>query len=291
MKTLIIYFLINASFSFAQVYENWVVRYNGPGNVRDEATAIAVDQFQNVYVTGLSVNSNNNLDYATMKYNYCNGHIYWSNLYNYGDDFAYDLGIDASGNVYVTGGANGYFLTVKYNTTGAFQWYRTLYGPVLFSGNTALKIFVDGAGNSYVTGVTSQSSGSILLDVMTAKYDSSGLLQWQKYYGGPGGDDDLPEAIYVDSQGNTYVVGASYGLGTGRDYFLLRYGPGGGWEWHVRYNGEANGTDIASDVTVDNQGNVLVTGISQEYENPGEDALDKIHLQQLNIITALNKFG
>ncbi|MEO0075406.1 MAG: SBBP repeat-containing protein, partial [candidate division WOR-3 bacterium] len=46
--------------------QKWVVRYNGPINYEDEATAMTVDLAGNVYVTGTSEEFDN--DYATVKY-------------------------------------------------------------------------------------------------------------------------------------------------------------------------------------------------------------------------------
>jgi photosystem II stability/assembly factor-like uncharacterized protein len=281
MKTLImVIFILYSSTSFAQIYENWVLRYNGTGNSLDEAAAVASDQTGNVYVTGYSINSSGNLDYVTQKYNPC-GNIRWSNSYNYGDDFANDLGIDLSGNVYVTGDFGGNFAnyiwgTVKYNSDGVFQWESQLFGPVYLSNNGARKMFVDGSGNVYITGTTSQNNNYNKWDVMTAKYNSAGQWQWKKYYDGPGNDDDIPEDIFVDSQGNSYVAGGSIGNGTDYDYFILKYSAGGTLLGIARYNGEANGSDGAYSIAVDELGNIYVTGQSEEYENPQENSTGQI---------------
>ena len=54
---------------YAQVDELWASRYNGTGNGQDEISAMTVDSFGNVYVTGRSRGTgvNNNFDYLTIK--------------------------------------------------------------------------------------------------------------------------------------------------------------------------------------------------------------------------------
>jgi uncharacterized delta-60 repeat protein len=47
----------------------WLQRYNGPANNHDQASALALDQDCNVYVTGRSMGIGTNYDFATVKYN------------------------------------------------------------------------------------------------------------------------------------------------------------------------------------------------------------------------------
>jgi hypothetical protein len=67
----------------------------------------------------------------------------------------------------------------------------------------------------------------------------------------------------MDDPGNVYVTGASRGSGVSDDYATVKYDSSGLKLWVRRYNGPGNGLDVASDITVDDYGNVYVTGTSR----------------------------
>lgn len=254
--------------------EAWVARYNGPGNDVDDAEAMEADDAGNVYVTGYSSGADGLLDYATIKYD-SSGQQRWVSRYN-GPGNSYDVAIaidvDNAGNVYVTGESVGSgtgfdFATVKYDSTGQQQWVARYNGP----GNgtdEAAAIVVDDAGNVYVTGNSLGSDSGV--DYATVKYNSAGQEQWVARYNGPGNGNDYPMAIDIDSAGNVYVTGHSFGSGTGYDYATVKYDSAGQQQWVARYNGPGNGVDEATAIAVDDSGNVHVTGGSMG-SNTGVD--------------------
>jgi hypothetical protein len=67
----------------------------------------------------------------------------------------------------------------------------------------------------------------------------------------------------LDDQGNVYVTGESWGEGPGCcpiDWATIKYDTDGHRIWAERLDGAASGRDIASDLAVDQAGNVVVRG-------------------------------
>lgn len=246
--------------------QQWVATYSGTGNGTDHAYAIAVDGSGNVYVTGTSLGSGSNYDYATIKYD-ASGTQQWVARYNgtgNGIDTATALAVDSSGNIYVTGyssgsGSGNDYATIKYNTDGTQLWAARYNGP----GNgedIANALAIDGSGNIYVTGTSFGLHTDS--DYATIKYNGAGTQQWAVRYNGVGNGYDSATALAVDSLGNVYVTGTSFGSETDSDYATIKYDAAGTQQWVARYNGPGNGYDQASAIAVDSAGNVLVAGSS-----------------------------
>ena len=188
-------------------------------------------------------------------------------------DYAWAIVVDNSGNVYVTGQSYGSgtwdedYATIKYNSNGDTLWVRRYDRP----GNSdeeARAIAVDNVGNVYVTGESDSFGSGTGFDYVTIKYGPNGDTLWMRKYNGPGNWQDNPRAIAVDS-GNVYVTGWSCGSGTYFDYGTIKYKTNGDILWVRRYDGPGNGYDYANAITVDETGNVCVTG--SNYRNSTDD--------------------
>jgi uncharacterized delta-60 repeat protein len=220
----------------------WTNLYNGPGNGDDQAVAAAVDGSGNLFVTGMSIGTFNDYDYATIKYSSA-GVPLWTRRYSgpYFIDTAAALAVDSAGNVVVTGdslspsGGSDY-LTVKYSGAGAALWTNRYNG----TGNAddyANSIAVDGDGNVFVTG---SSYGVISQDYATIAYSGAGVPVWTNRFSGPGSVKNFEglvirgsvidalktrQAVAVGHDGSVYVTGTSEvnNHGTASDFATVKY--------------------------------------------------------------------
>ncbi|MGB7054012.1 MAG: SBBP repeat-containing protein [bacterium] len=247
--------------------EQWVARYNGPGNGGDEPWAIAIDHSGNVYVTGYSEGSGTGSDYATIKYD-SSGVEQWIARYNGPGNIGDKAGaivVDDSGNVYVTGysvgaGTGSDYATIKYNSSGVEQWVARYNSPDS-SHDSSKGIAIDNSGNIFVGGTSRRSKTDD--DYVVVKYNTLGVEQWVTQYNGTGNYRDGARALVIDSESNVYVTGYSVGLGSDDDYATVKYNSSGVEQWVARYDGPISGLDYARAIAVDSSGNVYVAGFSE----------------------------
>lgn len=193
---------------------------------------------------------------------------------------------DSQGNVIITGifegtaqfgtqsltsaGSNDIFVA-KYDSEGNLLWAVKAGGTQL---DWAKAICTDKNDNIIITGQfsgtatfgtsTTLTAGST--DIFTAKYNSSGVLQWAKKEGGSSVDRGL--AVAADTSGNIIVTGdfsGSVSFGStnltsagAADVFLLKYNAAGTVQWAKKAGNTVN--DRACAITTDPAGNIYIAG-------------------------------
>jgi len=268
----------------------FVIKYNSSGTKQwteqngtdmwDEARGVTTDSSGNVYVVGGTKGNLNGVNKAGMteafviKYN-SSGKRQWTKLLGtWRKDFANGVAIDSSGNIYVAGvterhldgnesAGNDDLFVVKYNSKGKKQWTKQLGTK---RNDRATGVATDSSGNIYVTGYTywgldgNTYAGSN--DAFVVKYNSSGTKQWTKQFGTS--STDLADGVAIDSSGNVYVVGYTYGeldgnTNTGNsDIFVVKYNSSGTKQWTKQLGSSSRDYDYG--VATDSSRNVYVSG-------------------------------
>lgn len=221
---------------------------------------MAMDSSGNIIITGWITTATQ--DFCTVKYS-SSGVQQWVAIYNgpgsNSIDQAVAVGVDAQGNVYVTGHSgegmsNNDYCTVKYNSSGVQQWVRRYNFPGT-SDNEAYSLAIDNSGNVYVTGFSGSYSATI-------KYTPQGDSAWvQRYY------SLNALSVSVDNLNNAYVTGASSTQGM----VTIKYNITGMQQWVATY---LNGSSFK--VKLDPQNNIYITGygdgnkyVSIKYNSSG----------------------
>jgi hypothetical protein len=233
-------------------YDMFVVKYDAAGNViwaksagkisDDYGRAVATDALNNVYVLGsyksptirfgpttLTNTDTSMISYDTyiVKYDSA-GTVLWAiNEGGTGAEFARSIDVDSSNNIFITG---------NYNSD-----------TLIFNADTLVNMG--------------------LYDIFLAKYNSAGIVQWAKSYGG--NNNDLVNSVTTDTAGNVFLAGGfqsptiAFGstiLTNGGTYniYLAKCDASGTSLWAKGATG--SGIDDAYGTTTDNSGNVFIIG-------------------------------
>jgi hypothetical protein len=220
------------------------LQFGGTGY--DEVLAIAVDGSGNMYVTGgFDGTIDIDLGTGTTSYTADGSDIYVSKFDNVGNlvwggqmggpgsEFGKAIGVDGSGNVYMTGKFTG---TVDFDPG---------------SGGTSYT--ADGFSDAFLT-----------------RLDANGNLIWATKVGGPGLDEGT--ALTIDALGSIVWTGGfqdtvDFEIGggvtnlnneLGTDIFVAKYNPNLSFGWAKNMGG--NGTDWGYAIALDGNDNVCLTG-------------------------------
>ena len=251
-------------------------------------------------------------DVFVNKYAAADGALLWSQKLGEDSkgDHGRDIATDNQGNVFVTGWTdsdldgeasgqfNDAFLT-KYDSDGNLLWFRETNVP---EGSLSYGVDTDHEGNSYIVGFTSgiQQPGVVnagLGDTFVLKFDPEGELIWGRQFGSSSAD--YGSAVAVDDEGAVYITGFTWGsVEAGksnageRDIFTAKYDAEGNWLW-TRQLGTL-GDEWPSDIALDSQGNIHVTGQTDsnlDGTNAGEwDGFVAIYDPEGNL-TSTQQFG
>jgi uncharacterized delta-60 repeat protein len=226
----------------------------------DIGRSVGIDSVNNIYALGYTASTGAGFsDFLLVKYDSA-GIILWQRvLGGFSDDIGNSVAIDSADNVYAlgytdsTGAGLSDFLLAKYDSSGTLLWQRILGGA---SQDQGLSVAIDSSDNVYVTGYTA-STGAGDDDLLLAKYNSSGTIQWQRVLGGANAESG--NSVAIDSGNNVYVLGLTRSTGAGNNDFLLaKYNSSGTIQWQRVLGGAS--LDIGNSVAIDSADNVYVLG-------------------------------
>jgi hypothetical protein len=173
----------------------------------------------------------------------------------------------------VTGNHGNYdYWVVKIDQTGAIQWEKCFGGS---GGEAAWGIQQTLDGGFIAVGGTESNNGDVTfnhggLDLWVVKTDPSGVIQWQKSYGGSGddvawgGSQQTTDGGYIISGSTTSIDGDITDNHGGNDYWVVKTDQSGVILWQKTYGG--SGEDMAYDIQQTNNEGYIICGSSKSND-------------------------
>jgi outer membrane protein assembly factor BamB len=245
--------------------ETLLARYTGPGKLNDQAWGLLIDEDDNIYVVGYTERSQTGDDLLVMKYG-PDGDVFWMTTYHNELLNGYDTGncvaLDNDGNVYVAGSTGSYDLweedavTLKLDPQGELLWDATYSAPDSWR-TKSMNLVVDSRGDVYMEGYNGWA------DVHLVKYDSdSGNELWVQHFASPTADFP-PEGngLIVDRFDDIYLTTL-----LNEEIYSAKLDPYGNVLWEAVYNHPDSPTENPQAITMDDEGNVYVTGDEDQID-------------------------
>ncbi len=241
----------------------WAVGYDDNIST-DEADALAVDAYGNVYVTGRCNAPAYHI--AVIKYD-STGAKQWIAKYD-GSAIAGDkpvsIKVDNQGLVYITGyssESNKDFITIVYDNNGNAVWKKNFNGPANMN-DEAENMLIDENGNAYVLGYSTVKKNH--RNSCLVKYDNTGAEKWSVLSGQSVKLTDqgiAGLAMAFDKDGNILITGSRKVMNNKYPTLMVIdcYSKDGVLLWQSQYSKE-NSIPVAAGITADLYGNIYVTG-------------------------------
>ncbi|MBU1679695.1 MAG: SBBP repeat-containing protein [Bacteroidetes bacterium] len=221
------------------------IRYVSAPSSGEEANSIAIDSSNNLYCIGSASFGTSSFFTIIQKYS-PNGVLSWNkNFYNTSDQYSEGITItvDKENNVIAGYHLNGACFT-KYTSFGDSLWSATIADD---TSRYALDYITTDKSNNIYVAYTEYYSGEGVPNprIHTYKYDKNGKIIWHKTFNGI-----YTEKIVLDKTNNIIQL-----VITSESGVIIKMNQTGEIEWENN-----SGILILTDVSVDFENNILVTG-------------------------------
>lgn len=270
--------LFSCNDTVTEINKSDIFLVSAGGKSSDYLNDMTIDKSDNIFITGnLRENKDSIFSFGKLKLKakgfgdgfiakYDNfGNIAWGKIVgSEGEEESDAIAVDNSGNVYIV----GYFR----DSTN-------------FEG---VKLKIDKLRNS--------SGNSNMLDMFLIKYNKNGEQIWVKQVSGVG--FERPTSIQVDNTGKIYVTGYFFSnirfetnLISNYEYpgfFIACYNPDSSVDWAKVYGGQSYGSIYPSNMKLNSQGDIIITGSFEGSKQIGSTSLSSFGDQDVFVANFSN---
>ncbi len=262
--------------SFGAGYDDiWILKLDSAGSITwqntyggdyadDRAYSIQQTSDGGYIVAGHTGTETRSWDFWVLKLDSTGG-VAWQKAYGgNGGDFGTSVRQTPDGGYIVAGytssfGAGSWdYWVLKLNSTGGIKWQMAYGGG---GDDRAFSIQPTSDGRYIVAGLT-RSFGAGDSDFWVLKLYPNGGVQWQKSYGGSGGEDAL--SVRQTSDGGYLVAGGGWG-----DSLVMKLYPNGNVNWQIRNGGSED--DVTNALSLTSDGGFVLAGSTMSFDAGNRD--------------------